>query len=65
MHSHSTSTVFELQISILHVHMKSAALKFSASGWSKQANIHTHVHNEVTLACMGLAQARPNYCVVQ
>ena len=28
--------------------------------WSVQASIHTHVRNEVTLVCMGLAQACPN-----
>ena len=39
-----------------------AHLKLMVYG-RKQANIHTHMRNAVLLVCMGLAQARPNYCL--
>ena len=40
---------------------KRAYLKFSVSGRSKQANIHTHVRNEVTLVWGTLRLAAINY----
>ena len=37
-----------------------AHLKFSVSGWSKQASIDTHTRAQSSHTSVGLAQARPN-----
>ena len=43
----------ELRVHELNLHIKRAHLKFLVSSQSKQANIHTHVYNEVTLGELG------------